>query len=140
MYIIESISKRKNKMNGNAQRNMALFSLVLGVLSLIMILFGFSLPFAALGLILALLSRGGGGLLPRAKAGLAVSVIGLILGLVITITSVWMIRSGALDQLYKDMRNTIENTYNGEEADELLEQFDEMFGDLPSSGNGGESR
>lgn len=124
----------------NAQRSMAAFSFILGITSIVMLLFGFSLPLAALGLIVALLSRGGESLLPRAKAGLIMSLIGLIIGVVSIVFSLFLIRSGALNDTYDEMREIIETTYSEEEADELIEQFNEILGITPSPTEGGSSK
>ena len=126
----------------NAQQGMATFSFVLGILSLIMLLFGLGLPAGALGLVLALLSRGGGSFLPRAKTGLILSAIGLAVSLIITLSSIVMIRSGALQETFDEMRNVLETTYEGDEADELIQEFEEMLGitAAPSAEKGGSGK
>ena len=115
---------------------MSLFSFVMGILSLVFLMFGFALPFAALGLILAILSRTEGAMLPRARAGLIMSVIGLAAGLVITITSAYLISSGALEETYREMTEMFENNGDSDEYDRVLEELREMFAD-GASGNGG---
>ena len=60
---------------------LATASLVLGIASLLFLCCGASFFFAAPGIVLALLSRGSRELDGPAKAGLVLSVIGLILGL-----------------------------------------------------------
>ena len=124
-------------MNPNARQNMAMFSFILGILSLIFLLFGFSMPLAALGIILALLSRGGEAMAPRARSGLILSALGLVIGIAITVSSIVMLRSGAFQDAFDEMRKTLEMTYSEEEADEVLEQLDELFGATPSPSEGG---
>jgi len=125
----------------NAQQNMATFSFLLGILSLIMLLFGLGLPAGALGLIVALLSRGKDAFLPKAKIGFILSLIGLIISLVITVSSVILIRSGALQNSYEQMKEMIETNYGGSDTDELVEQLGEMFGITPEpADDGGEGK
>lgn len=91
-----------------AKYGLAITSVVLGVLSLFLILMGLSVPMGALGIIVALLSRGNGELLPRAKAGLALSMLGITLGICLII---WAY-----------------HTMNSAEFGDLLKQLEEMYG------------
>ena len=121
-----------------AQQNMATISFILGILSLIMLLFGFGLPAAALGLITAHLSKGSGPMLPKAKSGFIMSLIGLIISLVIIASSIIMIRTGALQDAYDQMREMVETTYSGDDTDELVKELEEMLGITPAAENGGD--
>lgn len=131
-----------------AQQNMSNISFFMGMASLVLLFFGFAIPFAALGLILSLLSRGAGKMLPRAKTGFVMSVIGLAIGLAITISSVYLIRSGILRETYEQMQEMLDNSGGDNETEELLEQLKVILdaSDSPdgsvngSSMNGGDSK
>ena len=89
--------------NYPAKSGLAVTSLILGVLSLFFLLMGLSLPIAALGIIVALLSRGNGDLLPRAKAGLALSLLGAALGICVIIWAYHMLNSAEFGELIKQL-------------------------------------
>ena len=73
---------------GDSSPGMATASLVLGICSLVLALTGFSIMLGALGLLLALLSRGSGRLAGRSMAGFITSLIGFCLGILLIISLV----------------------------------------------------
>ena len=74
-------------------------ALILGVMSLLFIFFGMSLPIGALGVIAALLSRGRGSLDSRAKAGLAISMLGITVGICTLIYTYFYMQSAEFQTL-----------------------------------------
>ncbi len=110
----------------------------MGIISLVMLIFGFSLPFAAMGIILSLLSREGEKPDPAARSGFIMSLIALIIGLVITASSIFIMRSGVLEDTLFSMRNNLEETYGEDQADDIMDQFEEMLGvtEAPKGGEG----
>lgn len=94
--------------NMPARYGLAVTSTVLGVLSLLFILLGLSVPIGALGIITALLSRGNGEMLPASKRGLALCLLGITLGICMFIWSF----------------NALSNT----EFSELIQQYQQLYG------------
>ncbi len=89
---------------------MASASLILGMLSLIMILTGFSVIIGSVGIILALLSRVSGPLAGKAKAGLAASLIGILGGIAVLWFTFSTLFSGNLNQAM-DRLDSLYQTY-----------------------------
>ena len=82
---------------------MASFSLTLGILSLVTLLFGGSILCASLGLIMAFLSRRDT-MLPQARSGAVLSVISLILTAVfITVFVYMLLKTGTWDKILTDI-------------------------------------
>ena len=88
----------------NSQDRLQTASLIMGIISCVMIFLGFSLPFAALGLIFLFLSLNGSPLPSKAIGGLVTSIIGLTLGIVVTISSVYMVASGQYARILNEVQ------------------------------------
>lgn len=115
---------------------LATASLVLGICSLIFICCGASFVVGALGIILALLSRGSSRISGNAKAGFILSLIGLILSIVIYgVMFFSMIVSGELEDMIEDYQYYYDygNDFDTDDTyiNDLLEQYQ-------NDGNGGE--
>lgn len=83
---------------------MAIASLVLGILSLLLVCCGVSFFLGALGMLLALLSRGRSEMTTSAKAGMGLSLAGMILGL---ITFVFTLMFSSAAEVYTDYYDEI---------------------------------
>lgn len=78
-------------------KGMSSASLVLGILSILLIFCGGSFISGALGIMFALLSRGAGRMDTKARAGLGLSIAGMIISLVLfTALLIFVIHSGKL--------------------------------------------
>ncbi len=101
-------------------------ALILGLISLLLIATGFSIILGALGIILALLSRGSGPLSGRAKAGLITSALGIFGGIAVVAVTYITLFSGDPEQAMERL-NTLYNTYieqgslDSDDIDEVLE-------------------
>ena len=94
-YSQQSSQARNNSMSTAA--------LVLGICSIVFICCGGSTITGALGIILALLSRGGGIMDGRAKSGMILSIIGLSLFIVIWGGYfIWFTATGLFDKAWKE--------------------------------------
>lgn len=84
----------------NDSPNLAFASLIIGGFSLLSFPFGLSIFIGALGLILALLSRGGNtNFLGTAIAGIIMNVLGIFIELILIVIIIWGIRHfGGADQ------------------------------------------
>ena len=82
---------------------LATASLALGIVGLITMIFGIGFAPAALGIILALLSRGKGKMSGMAVAGLVLSVIALVLTILILIYVAVLLLSGAMDAYLQEI-------------------------------------
>jgi|GEM_PF-3324249 len=83
--------------------SMSTAALVLGICSIVFICCGGSTITGALGIILALLSRGGGTMDGRAKSGMILSIIGLSLFIVIWGGYfIWFTATGLFDKAWKE--------------------------------------
>ena len=72
-----------------AADSLATASLVLGIISIVSILCCCPFIFSAIGIVLALLSKGGEQVFrPRAKTGLILSIVGLVVSFVLVIVSI----------------------------------------------------
>lgn len=99
-----------------------------GIASLVMVMTGvFSIILGALGVLFASLSRRRGkGYPARAKAGMTMSVIGMIVGLLITVYSVVTVLQNP-DAFYQDTQNFY-RILNGEEL--TTEDYESLFESL----------
>ena len=79
-------------------------ALIIGVMSLIFIFFGLSLPVGAIGVIVAFLSRGKGMMDSRAKAGLAISMLGITFGICSLIYTYFYMQSPEFQMLINQYR------------------------------------
>ena len=98
-------------------------SLVIGIMSLIAIFFGMSLPLGALGIVLAILSRGAGKLEKSAIAGLITSIIGLVVGLCVIIFIFALMSGNTLEQLINRIYTQYESTEDSESYDSLKDSL-----------------
>ena len=89
-------------MNASPRSGLAVTSMVLGVLSLLFLMMGLSIPIGALGVVTALLSRGDQEMEKRAKIGLAVSLFAIAAGLCLIIWSFNLIGSDEFQQILTD--------------------------------------
>ena len=105
-----------------SREKMQMASMIFGIVSLIAILMGFSMPFGAIGLILVLMSRNGSPMPPKAVIGLVTSLIGLIFGIMILISSLIIVSNVGYDRLLKEFEQYSEYGYDGTEysLDSLL--------------------
>lgn len=86
----------------------------------------FSLMLGALGLIFANLSRRRGvGYPARAKAGMVMSIIGMVIGAIITLNSfIYVYTVMGSEEFYNEFNSTYQMIY-GEELD--MEEYEQMF-------------
>ena len=96
----------------DSKEKLKLASLIAGIFSLIFLFFGFALPLGALGVLFALLSRDAEKPEGRALTGLVISLLGLIIGAVSTISSVYLLSSGTYEKMLEEL-----NEENGGEND-----------------------
>lgn len=108
------------------QKNtLAGISCVLGLCSLILTCTGvLPIPLGALGILFAVLSRKGRKMEPAAKLGCILSVIGLVTGLILTITVYCMTIYGAVQNLLKSMDPAeLQNMNRTEYMDKMMENL-----------------
>ena len=119
-----------------AADSLATASFVLGIISIVSILCCCPFIFSAIGIVLALLSKGGEeALRPRAKTGLILSIVGLVVSFVLVIASVAFplvmyktnpeFRKNFIEQ-YRNVLEQDESTLRqmyGDDAYEKIEQF-----------------
>lgn len=86
-------------MSASPRSGLAVTSMVLGVLSLLFIMMGLSIPIGALGVITALLSGGSKEMEHRAKIGLALSLFAIAAGICLVIWSFNMMGSAEFQQV-----------------------------------------
>ena len=82
-------------------------ALIMGLMSVIFILIGMSLPMGAFGVIVALLSRGNGEMEGRAKAGLALSMAGMAYGIYALLYSFYLLSTPEYSQLIETIQGLI---------------------------------
>lgn len=80
-------------------------SLIFGVVSLILIISGLSIPLGALGIITGLLSRGREALDQRAKIGIALSLLGITIGVCIIIWSFYKVTPEEIRRILDQYQN-----------------------------------
>ena len=104
---------------------LATASLVMGICCLVLICCGASFMLGALGIIFALLSRGNGQMNGSAKAGLILSIVGIILS--IAVYAFYLISLFTSGQI-QDMMDTYEYYYDfGEDdfnSDDVMDYYD----------------
>lgn len=120
-----------------AADRMATAAFILGIISLFSTLCCCPFIFSAIGIILALLSKGAEeALRPRAKTGLILSVVGLVISIVITVATIaFPIFMFETNPMYREnMIETYEETIEENESmfrevygDEVYEQMEEML-------------
>ena len=106
---------------------LATASLVLGIISIVSVLCCCPFIFSAIGIVLALLSKGASDALrPRAKTGLILSIAGLVISFVLTIfTIVFPIMMYETNpEFRKNINNAMEETLRQDE-----ELFRQVYGD-----------
>ena len=81
------------------KKNLERVSLYISIFSLFLVILGFSIPLGALGLIMALMSRGSGELGGTGKVAMGLSIAALSIGLLMYIWSFYLLYSGALGDL-----------------------------------------
>lgn len=84
------------------RNGLSVTAMVLGVLSLMFIMMGLSIPIGALGVITAFLSRGNQTLDNRGKIGMALSLLGITIGICVIIWSYRMVGSSEFQQILTD--------------------------------------
>ena len=89
----------------DSREKLRLASLVAGILSLALMLFGLGLPAGALGILFALLSRDNEPVSGRARTGMILSIIGMVIGVLILVSSIYMITSGEYDRIMEILQN-----------------------------------
>ena len=92
---------------------MATAALVLGICSLVLFFTGLSFITGALGILLALLSRGSLPMRPAAQSGLILSVIGLVIEISLFGFIFYLFCSGAIDPYLDQIQQMYENFYAG---------------------------
>ncbi len=123
----------------DSREKLQLASMIAGILSLCFLIFGLGLPAGALGLVFALLSRGDGPLEGRAKTGFILSLVGLIIGAVMVISSVYLVTSGAYDKMLNQFYQlTEEEGVDGEDptVKQVQEMLEQMLGEQQGSDGG----
>lgn len=111
---------------------MATASLILGIITLAsMFILQFTIPFVlgGIGIILAILSRGGAKRLAgKAKAGLICCIVGLSLDIVLCVSAVCLVFAlpHLSPELKEEVNKACEEQY-GVSYDEMMEEFYEMF-------------
>lgn len=115
--------------------SMAVASLTMGILSLVFTITGMSLPFAALGIMFALLSRREKNMPTQSKVGIGLSVAGLILGIIFLVAmTVTALKSDTMQDILNgnftedDMEEYLEY-YLGEDSDDFLQEFGDDVSD-----------
>ena len=120
---------------GDSSPGMATASLVLGICSLVLALTGFSIVLGALGLLLALLSRGSGRLAGRSMAGFVTSLIGFCLGILLIISMVFLwgslLTSPYLTQLQQDWEYN--DSYDYGYADQTASMTQGLDANVPAN-------
>ncbi|MEE1248318.1 MAG: hypothetical protein UHU19_03710 [Lachnospiraceae bacterium] len=94
--------------------SMAFASLAFGIVSIITSCFGTSLIFGSLGLILALLSRGGSNAFPKNTiVGLTLNIIGVVIGCMLLLSSLILIVSfGGIENFMNTMQQYMDAYYS----------------------------
>ena len=82
-------------------------ALIIGLLSILFIFIGMSLPMGAFGVILALISRGNGEMEGKAKAGLALSMAGMAYGVYALLYSFYLLSTPEYSKLIETIQGLI---------------------------------
>ena len=118
---------------------LATAALVLGIISLVSTLCCCPFIFSALGIVLALLSKGAEKMLrPRAKTGLILSIVGMCVSVVLVVFSIalpfFMYRTNPMfrERLNEEMKNSLEqdealfrSIYGDEVYDQMMKMIEE---------------
>ena len=114
---------------------MATASMVLGIITLVsLLLLRLSMPFmlGGIGIILAILSRGGSRkMLGKAKAGMICCITALVLDIALCVTAVWLVFAlpSVAPELMEEVNKVCEEQY-GVSYDEMLEEIYDMMDDF----------
>ena len=106
---------------------LATASLVLGIISIVSVLCCCPFIFSAIGIVLALLSKGASDVLrPRAKTGLILSIAGLVISFVLTIFTIVfpIVMYQTNPEFRKNINNAMEESLQRDE-----ELFRQIYGD-----------
>lgn len=112
--------------------SMAAVSMVLGIITLVSLLFlRLFIPFllGGIGIILAILSKGGARKMAgRAKAGMICCITGLVLDVVLCVSAVWLIFAlpKFSPELTEEINRVCEEQY-GISYDEMMKEFYDMW-------------
>ena len=107
----------------------AVASLVLGLLSITIGCCGISLPLGALGILFALLVRRKGKRMnSTAKAGLIMSVIGFVMGILLTVYALVSIPIMMQNDEYRERFNTYFRAGTGMDFEDYLEYIQDYYG------------
>lgn len=123
-----------------ASERLANAAFILGILSLVSILCCCPFVFSAIGIILALLSKGASDTLkPKAKTGLILSIIGIVVSFVIGIATIafpiMMFKTNpeyrkvmleTYEDSLEDNEQLIKDTYGEDIYNEMVEMFDDL--------------
>ena len=118
---------------------LATAALVLGIISLVSTLCCCPFVFSALGIVLALLSKGAEKMLrPRAKTGLILSIVGMCVSVVLVVFSIalpfFMYKTNPMfrERLNEEMKNSLEqdealfrSIYGDEVYDQMMKMIEE---------------
>ena len=120
-----------------AADRLASASMVLGIISLFSVLCCCPFVFSAIGIVLALLSKGAEeALRPRAKTGLILSIVGLVVSLVLMIFTIVfpVVMYKTNPEFRKIMNKSVEESLDQDEelfrqlyGDEVYDQMHELF-------------
>ena len=88
---------------------MAKTAFILGICSLLFSLSGMGITFAVMGIIFALLSRGSGKIQKSAKNGIRLSIVGLIIGCIVLISSLVYVGREISKMDWNDIRENYED-------------------------------
>ncbi|MCR5688528.1 MAG: DUF4190 domain-containing protein [Lachnospiraceae bacterium] len=129
----------QNENREAAAERLATASMVLGIISIISVFCCCPFIFSAIGIVLALLSKGAESVLrPRAKTGLILSVVGLAVSVILLVFSVVFpvfmyqtnpeFRKNFVDQ-YQDALRQDEELLRNAYGDDVYEQMKDLFKD-----------
>ena len=116
---------------------LATASLVLGIISIVSVLCCCPFVFSAIGIVLALLSKGASDVLrPRAKTGLILSIAGLVISFVLTIFTIVfpIVMYETNPEFRKNINNVMEESFRQNEelfrqvyGDDVFEQMEQLI-------------
>lgn len=112
--------------------SMATVSMILGIITLVsLLLLRLSMPFllGGVGIILAILSKGGARkMIGKAKAGMICCITGLVLDVVLCVSAVWLVFSlpKLSPELTEEVNKICEEQY-GVSYDEMMEEIYDMW-------------
>lgn len=103
------------------RNNMAIASMVCGIVALVMCCMGLSLPLGALAILFAILSRRKGQTMNSMSiAGIVTGIIGLLLGIVIMLYSLFLMQD---PYFQRGMYDSFEEVYGEDFADMMGEMY-----------------